>query len=1129
MAAINVLVVGDGNFEAQNPPAQGISFAPGQDVTDDTFTVSEFVWLLRNNPVPAISVDTAHRRNDPNATFQNFNFATSLDLSKYDVIWLFGYEGWNYGATPYGSAISDAELLAITQFMDSGGGVFATGDHAGMGSFLCGRIPRVRAMRKWFGRAGDIPSDCPATAIDSSGNSAPAVNRPGISNNPTPGLGRADTLVQNPSGDTASQFQFDDQSDAIPQQLGFPSGPVHSILEGPNGVLNRFPDHMHEGEVVTPTSSTLNDMVVIGGQSFQEFPTVGGSQPVPSIIATGNITGGHTTSVEGSTCEQNNFTGDSTPTVASTIGILCAYDGRGAGVGRVVTDSSFHHYLDLNLIGDPCGSSADRMQGFGPGYTAPAGGGVLADLQSFYTNTVIWLARVNQSFYFSVDKSTFGFDEASDNGTFPSYFSFWLTVDGYSPNQVQASLPSLAFAGAFASLGVISAPGALVAEGSGNPNDPQRVQISFNVQFSGSSMGAFPMPHTSAKQLLLEATLSISGKSYAAEAVFELGAGEDPYFQNINPNANPPNPFYQSQDLCVFTVTPGLNPAPIPGVPVSFATSNPLGQDPAAAFNFITSVLSHMNSDPAFTTPGPTNAFTSFPSQIITSGDAAGDSSVTPGTSVDFLTFTNYNFAIVRVRLSGALSQTAPNVKVFFRLFITQTNDTDYEPHGTYLSTLDASNLPNTPLPAPDGETTPFFAGGSGAIDYATGGPNNQPITINDSAGAWHYFGCFLNVYDPSLSLKMKGSHHCIVAQIAFDDAPIINSNGLTAGPENSDKLAQRNMQVTFSANPGAPASHVIPQTFDLRPSPVISQVAGQLLDYPDELMIDWGNTPLHSTASIYWPQVKAAEVIKLAGRIYATHQLSQSDPNTLTCKVTSGRTYVPIPSGAGEKFAGLFSIDLPATVIKGQEFNIVVRRVSSRQIGNTDPNKLAAGRAASATNRNIQRNWRYIVGTFQVKIPVAAEKVLLRPEENTYAILLWRLGLLSPSDRWYPVLKRYVSYIAARVNALGGNASGIKPSPNGIAGGGVQPGPGPIALHKEEFTGKIAGIIYDRFGDFEGFFLLTESGHERVFHSTEAEIEALVRFAWIDRVVITVLVRDGHPERPVSIILRRAPRQPEH
>jgi hypothetical protein len=62
------------------------------------------------------------------------------------------------------------------------------------------------------------------------------------------------------------------------------------------------------------------------------------------------------------------------------------------------------------------------------------------------------------------------------------------------------------------------------------------------------------------------------------------------------------------------------------------------------------------------------------------------------------------------------------------------------------------------------------------------------------------------------------------------------------------------------------------------------------------------------------------------------------------------------------------------------------------------------------------------------------------------------------------------------------------------------------------------------RFGDFEGFNLLTEEGHERTYFSHEDEIETLARFAWRDRVVITVVSDETHRYIPVRIILRRAP-----
>lgn len=77
--------------------------------------------------------------------------------------------------------------------------------------------------------------------------------------------------------------------------------------------------------------------------------------------------------------------------------------------------------------------------------------------------------------------------------------------------------------------------------------------------------------------------------------------------------------------------------------------------------------------------------------------------------------------------------------------------------------------------------------------------------------------------------------------------------------------------------------------------------------------------------------------------------------------------------------------------------------------------------------------------------------------------------------------------------------------------------------VEAREFTGKVQGVIYDRFGDFEGFFLLTEHGHEHRFHSRESEVEELIRKAWVERYVITVIAHHHHPHNPSSIILRRA------
>ena len=978
MAAIKVLVVGDGVFMSFNPPQDGINFLKNtegsfiQDSSDNTFTVSEFLYLITHGD-PAISVDTAHRRADPSATYQNFNFATTTDLSQYDVIWLFGYEGDNDGAVITGTGpIGQAELAAIASFMDNGGGVFATGDHSGMGSYMCGQILRTRSMRLWYAQASDYPPGTPSSAINSEGQTVAAVNWPGVSST---AAGRADTLQQNPS-DTATVFQFDDQSDGIPQILAFPGGVAHPVLQGPQGSITRFPDHMHEGEVVIPAD--LSAVLTFNGTSFTEYPSSApshGFQPVPAIIATSKIVGGHETLVEGSSCEQNNFTTDTTPTVARPLGILCAYDGHAVGVGRVVTDSSFHHYLDLNLIGDPCGATPDRQAGFGSAYAAPEDGSALADLQAFYINTIVWLARADRSFYFVVDKSTFGIDEVANGTTFVSFSqAFWLVVEGFSLTAVNAAVSAgnLVLGGPFFEAGVAFSPATPVGESGASANDVQRVAVPYSLVFTDKS--AFPLPNNPPNELLFTASLSIRAnfgqtpQSFLAETVIELAPGEDPYFQNVNPSFG--NAFYLSQDLVVFTVTPDLDPAPVQGVNVNFDPSLP-----NAPYDYISALLTQLNGNPQFTTPSPVDpVLTNFPSQFVTDGDSS--------VAYKYDGHLNYNFAVARVRLNGAMHATAPSVRVFFRLFVTQTSDTDYQPATAYLSELDSSGLPLVPLPAPDGETIAFFAQPNGASgDYGSSGPNQRNITVDNSSGeTWAYFGCYLDVFNTAYNLKLFGTHHCIVAQIAFDEAPIVNSNGITASPDSSDKLAQRNMEINFSGNPTSVASRVIPQTFDLRPSAIADDTNGPDSEIPDELMITWGTIPSGSTASIYWPQVDAASIVAAADQLYSTHQLSLSDAHTLQFPVTAGATYVPVPSGLTENVSGLFTITLPPTVKRGQEFNAVIRRLSSHQIGDRDQAAAAAAPAATgqATRKAtaVERNWRYVVGTFQVRDPSRCREV---------------------------------------------------------------------------------------------------------------------------------------------------------
>src|SRR4029077_7054582 len=90
----------------------------------------------------------------------------------------------------------------------------------------------------------------------------------------------------------------------------------------------------------------------------------------------------------------------------------------------------------------------------------------------------------------------------------------------------------------------------------------------------------------------------------------------------------------------------------------------------------------------------------------------------------------------------------------------------------------------------------------------------------------------------------IRNAHQCLIAEVAFDPDPI--SAG--ASPGSSDKLAQRNLAIVESDNPGSAASHTIPNTFEVRPT--VQKGGGT----PDELLIDWRALPDGSEAVLMIP-----------------------------------------------------------------------------------------------------------------------------------------------------------------------------------------------------------------------------------------------------------------------------------
>jgi hypothetical protein len=570
--------------------------------------------------------------------------------------------------------------------------------------------------------------------------------------------------------------------------------------------------------------------------------------------------------------------------------------------------------------------------------------------------------------------------------------------------------------------------------------------------------------------------------------------GENPYFVNetdITPSTAPPtqtnlNPFYLSQDLRILTATPELDQRPVKGSaihasPPEFPSAN---ANVAGAYQYMQQLLKYMNteySDPTKVDPFSNSTNSILPNQFYIYSQ---DSSVAPYTyGFGTVRYQNFNFAIARVRLQSTPAVPATDVRVFFRAWTTNSADTQFDPTTTYPSVLNASSQPIFPLPASDLHTVPFFATqnkpDSGNPNNSEYGPDGVGINTHTLSGdVWKYYGCFLNLYDPALNFPRIGSHHCLVAQIAFAGTPLTVTGTHQPTPADSDKLAQRNLSITWAENPG-PATKVIPQTFDLRPTkPATSEDLDPQQERPDDLLIEWGDTPQDSVCQIYWPAIAASNVIKLARKYYGTHSLSLFDANTVELKSVKGMSWIPIPSSAGESFAGLITVNLPSTIKDGQRFNIVLHRLSTHtkpkkiipallpshlpKKSHIDPLPTAPGPVPAPRSPNADY-WKYEVGSFAISVPVTKAEDFIHYELDALAIMKYRLSQTKTTDRWFPVLQRYVGVLSSRVDGLGGDASAVPANPRGAPvtihfpgyGGGDDDGDSPSSSSSSDVDGR--------------------------------------------------------------------------
>jgi hypothetical protein len=1051
---IRVLIVLDHDFRFNDPAA-----------TPD-FT---FKTLADTLSAAGFQVTKAHRQTDATADIQNIDFTTANLLQNYDAIWLMGRGGRNeFPPSSTSSTIMPGpQIDALAQFMDAGGGVFATGDHDSIGAEMCGNIPRVRVMRSWFG-AGDGAK--PAAIAD-----VPA-NFPVI----TPD--RADTTRPNPMGvytDHAPPpfLWFQNQSDSLPQPITPSSTPAHPILRRNGADIVVYPDHMHEGKThgsVGGHDYTQNSP--FGDTGKPEFREVAGFRKLPEVIATSQVPGGRAVfDVDGAAV-------DTTAATPNSINTLSVYDGRVAGVGRIVTGSTFHHYIDINLTGDSevtpgaisteVGPNAEK----GHGYNDNAA--VFDQIKAVYTNITTWMARPRPAISLILERSTFSQDEvsATPGGEFEG--AILLTVDGLKPTQfpsggipalgpisgTPAWVPSIAVSGGAP---ITIEPRSVSSDDPATPpNDRlQRFTFTYRVHFTGDAFSGFS---GTSSNVPVTATLTSTGVpgTLNDSGVMVLVKSANPFMLDLTDGNNTT---WLSSDVKVFHVVEGDT---FNGFPLAAPA------DRAAALSYINNVAAHIDSltFSALESLEDTSSLSPYPKTI-----------GMPPKNV-------YNFALARVRLSGA-GVDAPGTRVFFRIFrspttasITYHLDGSGNPIDAYLKTAGADPiaLPGTQSGGTEWSSFPMF--GEGRVSPPSSQHDTHNVQLVEKSVGFKIFGALLDTnldggYLPAMpgggALQtvpdlLMNEHQCIVAQIEYPTTPIPDG----ATPWTSDKLSQRNIAYNAVANPGLDASRASVHTFEIEatPSPISESLP------PDELLLDWSaRTPLGTMLRIHIPSWNAGDVVDLADRLYPRHEIVVIDDHTI--EVPGGGTrYVPIPLSHSRQ-TGVMSIDLPPGIRKGQRFDVSVRQITNRiRAGKVSRPKVqkitreeaatlvaaipgAAGRGAVNLGGNkvlytdlsvfdrvsdhaliIEHpdpeevkaairdtsSWREPVGGFQLAAPVSTRGEMLLPHMRLLSVMRWRTGRLPRESRWRKTMQYYVDLLTEKVLALGGNPYTIPATPDG-------------------------------------------------------------------------------------------------
>jgi len=631
------------------------------------------------------------------------------------------------------------------------------------------------------------------------------------------------------------------------------------------------------------------------------------------------------------------------------------------------------------------------------------------------------------------NRDTFSSYEVETTLSYPE--SLYVIYDGFSPSAlgVPGASPTVEFLDSIngAVIGSISATSTAVdMEDSTAVATPQRISFTFRVDFADGSAFA-----TETRDIYVRATFA----GIQDVALMHLIKQPNPYMTD-GPIS------WLSTDVRVFKLRPGDK--------VDSSSSVTLGNPDTntnAPYEYIQALLTELRS--YHNNPAP-----SF--ENITMDEEA--SQLELSRTVDGVRVLNFAVAKARYR---ANTQDATDVRVFFRTFSTMVSDLSYTTNpSAYVQNYRRNAAGTISLLG----INTFFIGGKNqivSIPYfaerrinsstqsmavQTDDTNRQTLTHAGAEEALQYFGCWLDFNQTEAQFPanvptgsdgpftnrvpivqlIRGLHQCLVAEVRYQPGatdPI--STGAT--PASSDRLAQRNLAIVESDNPGTAATHTVQHTLLVKPSranAVAAARVGSGARY-DELVIRWKNMPREALATVYSPDWNADEILALAALRPGPRLLAKVDANTIACTV-GDTTYIPIPGRTDQPIPGLITVQLPLTVRAGQEFRADVQQHSGLTFRRTLGKQIEVA-ATQPAQRSYNASARKVLGAFRMTVAVKAGEPLVRKLVRNLAVLKYIFQAIPATDSWHAVFVRYIGQLAEQVRGLGIDPGLIPPSPD--------------------------------------------------------------------------------------------------